>query len=169
MGLVEALVNVIVAIVKLTIGVTFAVIAVHLGLKLFEKVTQIGSMKKLNIQHELEEGNAAVAIFMIGVVIAIAIVIRSGIASLSQLGEFNGFTIDFFLPIMAGFVQMLLAVVLAVLSIYISLWVLQRFMKGMDIIENIHSGNIAMAIAMAGIIISVAFVIEIAVAGISPF
>jgi uncharacterized membrane protein YjfL (UPF0719 family) len=158
--------NVALAITKVMLGVILAVIAVNIGLVLFEKITHMGKMGKLEILKELENGNAAVAILMIGVVLAIAIVIRSGIVSLTAL-EVTEFWV-FFASVTWGFAQMLISIGISIVSIYLALWVLKRFMEEKDIINDIKDGNIAMGIVIAGIVISIAFIIEASVAGISP-
>jgi uncharacterized membrane protein YjfL (UPF0719 family) len=165
MDLFQGTLEVLLAIIKVLIGVVLAVVAVNIGLVFFEKITQMGKMGELNILKELEEGNAAVAILMVGVVLAIAIVIRSGIASLVEIPSFN---IDYAWNVVWGFSQMILSVVLSIVSIYLALWVLKRFMEGKDIIKDIKEGNIAMGIVISGIVISIALIIEISVAGITP-
>jgi uncharacterized membrane protein YjfL (UPF0719 family) len=161
----ESVLNVMMAITKVLIGVVLAVVAVNVGLVLFEKITHMGQMGKLEILKELENGNAAVAILMIGVVFAIAIVIRSGILSLTNISTFDE---NYFWNVVWGFAQMLISILISIISIYLALWVLRRFMEGKDIISDIKDGNIAMGIVIAGIVISIAFIIEASVAGISP-
>ena len=165
MATMETALEVLGALIKILIGVVLAVVAVNIGLFLFEKITQMGKMGELNILKELEDGNAAVAILMIGVILAIAIVIRSGIVSLTQITIFD---MNYIWSVVWGFVQMILSIVIAIASIYLALWVLRRFMEGKDIIYDIKQGNMAMGIVIAGIVISIAFIIEAAVAGISP-
>jgi uncharacterized membrane protein YjfL (UPF0719 family) len=165
MALLDGTLEVLLAVIKVLIGVVLAVVAVNIGLVFFEKITQMGKMGELNILKELEEGNAAVAILMVGVVLAIAIVIRSGITSLVEIPSFD---VDYAWNVVWGFSQMILSVVLAITSIYLALWVLKRFMEGKDIIGDIKDGNIAMGIVIAGIVISIALIIEISVAGITP-
>ncbi|MEE9151660.1 MAG: DUF350 domain-containing protein [Thermoplasmata archaeon] len=165
MAFIDILLQITGAVIKILIGVVLAVLAVNIGLILFEKITQIGEMGKLNILKELEEGNAAVAILMIGVILAIAIVIRSGIVSLTEIEIFDW---NYIWNVVWGFAQMLISIMLAIISIYLALWILRRFMEGKDIIGDIRDGNIAMGIVIAGIVISIAFIIEASVAGISP-
>ena len=166
MAFAENVLEVMLAITKVMLGVILAVIAVNIGLVLFEKITHMGQMGKLDILKELENGNAAVAILMIGVVLAIAIVIRSGIVSLTAL-EVTEFWL-FVASVTWGFAQMLISIGISIVSIYLALWVLRRFMEDKDIISDIKDGNIAMGIVIAGIVISIAFIIEASVAGISP-
>ena len=165
MAVMDNFLEVLLAIVKVLIGVVLAVIAVNIGLVLFEKITHMGKMGELNILKELENGNAAVAILMIGVVLAIAIVIRSGILSLTSISSFDA---AYAWNVAWGFAQMLISILISIISIYLALWVLKRFMEGKDIIKDIKDGNIAMGIVIAGIVISIAFIIEASVAGISP-
>ena len=165
MDLLEGTLEVLLVVIKVFMGVVLAVVAVNIGLVLFEKITQMCKMGELNILKELEEGNAAVAILMVGVILAIAIVIRSGIASLVEIPSFD---IDYAWNVVWGFAQMILSVVLSIISIYLALWVLKRFMEGKDIIGDINNGNIAMGIVIAGIVISIALIIEISVSGITP-
>ena len=165
MAVMDNFLEVLLAIVNVLIGVVLAVIAVNIGLVLFEKITHMGKMGELNILKELENGNAAVAILMIGVVLAIAIVIRSGILSLTSISSFDA---AYAWNVAWGFAQMLISILISIISIYLALWVLKRFMEGKDIIKDIKDGNIAMGIVIAGIVISIAFIIEASVAGISP-
>jgi uncharacterized membrane protein YjfL (UPF0719 family) len=165
MTFVDTGLEILLAVTKLCIGVILAVVAVNIGLVFFEKITQMGQMGKLNILKELESGNAAVAILMVGVVLAIAIVIRAGIVSLIAIPRFD---LEYAWNVAWGFAQMILSIALSIMSIYLALWVLKRFMEGRDIIGDIKDGNIAMGIVIAGIVISIAFIIEISVSGITP-
>jgi uncharacterized membrane protein YjfL (UPF0719 family) len=165
MEFVDVLLEIAGAVIKILIAVILAVLAVNIGLFLFEKITKIGEMGELDILKELEDGNAAVAILMIGVILAIAIVIRSGILSLTEIESFDG---DYIQHVVWGFAQMIISIMLSIISIYLALWILRRFMEGKDIIGDIKQGNMAMAIVIAGIVISIAFIIEAAVANISP-
>lgn len=165
MAFIDVLLEITGAVIKILIAVILAVLAVNIGLVLFEKITQFGEMGKLNILKELEKGNAAVAILMIGVILAIAIVIRSGILSLTEIERFN---LSYVWNVVWGFAQMIISIMLSIISIYLALWILRRFMEGKDIIGDIKDGNIAMGIVIAGIVISIAFIIEAAVANISP-
>jgi len=165
MAFIDVLLEIAAAVIKILIAVVLAVLAVNIGLFLFEKITKIGEMGELDILKELEDGNAAVAILMIGVILAIAIVIRSGILSLTEINIFNW---DYFWNVVWGFAQMIISIMLSIISIYLALWILRRFMEGKDIIGDIKQGNMAMGIVIAGIVISIAFIIEAAVANISP-
>jgi uncharacterized membrane protein YjfL (UPF0719 family) len=165
MAFVDVLLEIAGAVIKILIAVILAVLAVNIGLFLFEKITKIGEMGELDILKELEDGNAAVAILMIGVILAIAIVIRSGILSLTEINIFDW---KYIWHVVWGFAQMIISIMLSIISIYLALWILRRFMEGKDIIGDIKQGNMAMGIVIAGIVISIAFIIEAAVANISP-
>ena len=107
----------------------------------------------MDILKELEDGNTAVAILLIGVILAIAIVIRSGILSLTEINIFDW---KYIWHVVWGFAQMIISIMLSIISIYLALWILRRFMEGKDIIGDIKQGNMAMGIVIAGIVISLA-------------
>ena len=165
MEFIDVLLEIAGAVIKILIAVVLAVFAVNIGLFLFEKITKIGEMGELDILKELEDGNTAVAILLIGVILAIAIVIRSGILSLTEINIFDW---AYIWHVVWGFAQMIISIMLSIISIYLALWILKRFMEGKDIIGDIKEGNMAMGIVIAGIVISIAFIIEAAVANISP-
>ena len=64
---------------------------------------------------------------MIGVILAIAIVIRSGIVSLTEITIFD---MNYLWGVVWGFAQMIISIAIAIVSIYLALWILKRFMEG---------------------------------------
>jgi len=67
-----------IAIVQLVLGVLFAVGAIYLALTVLDKFT-----RELEEFGELRKGNVAVALEMAGVIIAVALIIQSGIAGIT--------------------------------------------------------------------------------------
>ena len=67
-----------IAIVQLVLGVLFAVGAIYLALTVLDKFT-----RELDEFGELRKGNVAVALEMAGVIIAVALIIQSGIAGIT--------------------------------------------------------------------------------------
>jgi uncharacterized membrane protein YjfL (UPF0719 family) len=64
-------------------------------------------------------------------------------------------------------VQLLLGIVLAVVAIYLALYILDRLTKGVEEFEELKKGNVAVALEMAGVIIAVAVIIQSGVIGIT--
>jgi uncharacterized membrane protein YjfL (UPF0719 family) len=75
---VDGLIAISVAIIQLVLGVLLAIGAIYLALNIFDKFT-----KELQEFEELKKGNVAVALEMAGVIIAVALIIQSGIVGIT--------------------------------------------------------------------------------------
>ena len=74
-GSVDAIVG---GIVQLLISLVLAVVAIYLALSIFGRVT-----KGIDEEAELRRGNVAVAVLLSGFLIAVSLVIQSGVSSIS--------------------------------------------------------------------------------------
>jgi len=75
---VDGIVVIIVAIVQLVLGVLLAVGAIYLALSVLDRFT-----RELAEFEELKKGNVAVALEMAGVIIAVSLIIQSGITGIT--------------------------------------------------------------------------------------
>jgi len=75
---VDGLMVVGVAIVQLILGIVLAVGAIYLALNILDKLT-----KSVEEFEELKKGNVAVALEMAGVIIAVAVIIQSGVIGIT--------------------------------------------------------------------------------------
>ena len=158
--------NIAVGLVQLVVSIVFAVLALYIGFALHSKMTHT-----TDTERELLHGNVAVAIIVAAVFIAIAIVVESGVSGLA-VGIDRGFEIGIFtgdgmLMVGVALVQLIIGIVLAVGAISLALLVLEKLASGMKIFEELRKGNIAVALAMAGVIIAVAVIIQSGVLGIT--
>ncbi len=67
-----------IAIIQLVLGVLLAIVAIYLALTILDKLTT-----GLHEFEELKKGNVAVALEMAGVIIAVALIIQSGIVGIT--------------------------------------------------------------------------------------
>jgi uncharacterized membrane protein YjfL (UPF0719 family) len=67
-----------VAIIQLILGIVLAVGAIYLALNILDKLT-----KGVEEFEELKKGNVAVALEMAGVIIAVAVIIQSGVIGIT--------------------------------------------------------------------------------------
>lgn len=67
------------AIIQLLIGIGLAVAAIYLALKVLDRMT-----KGVDEFKELEKGNVAVALEMAGVIIAVALIIQTGVLGITS-------------------------------------------------------------------------------------
>lgn len=75
---VDGMIAISVAIIQLVLGVLLAVGAIYLALNILDKLT-----KGVEEFEELKKGNVAVALEMAGVIIAVALIIQSGIVGIT--------------------------------------------------------------------------------------
>jgi len=75
---VDGLIVIAIAIIQLILGVLLAIGAIYLALSILDKLTQ-----GIEEFEELKKGNVAVALEMAGVIIAVALIIQSGIVGIT--------------------------------------------------------------------------------------
>ncbi len=154
----QMIIGVGVGVLQLVVGLVLAIASIYLGLALFGKFT-----KGIDEEEELKKGNVAVGILMAAIILSIANVVQSGVVGLT-----GALTIGFSLnAIIAGIIQLLVGIALAVVAIYMAINVLDKITKNIDEMEELKKGNVAVAILMAGVLIAVSFVVQAGVSGIA--
>ncbi len=157
----------VVGIIQLVIAIILAVIALYIGFSVLGRIT-----KGIEEEKEIARGNAAVGILVASVFIAIGIVVQSGVAGVSKglstaLNAGDLLSLQGIMPIILAILQLILGIVLAIAAIYLALNVLDRLTKGIEEFEELKKGNVAVALEMAGAIITTAIIIQSGVMGIS--
>jgi uncharacterized membrane protein YjfL (UPF0719 family) len=160
------IVNAVVGIIQLVIAIILAVVALYIGFSVLGKIT-----KGIDEQKEIAKGNTAVGILVASVFIAIGIVVQSGVSGIS-VGISQAMKAGFLSPvgiaiIFVSIVQLILGIVLAIVAIYLALNILDKLTKGIEEFEELKKGNVAVALEMAGVIITVAIIIQSGVMGIT--
>jgi uncharacterized membrane protein YjfL (UPF0719 family) len=72
-----------------------------------------------------------------------------------------------FLALAAGVIQLILGIIFAVASIYIALKVIDKLTPRIPLFEELKKGNVAAALAMAGVTVTTAIIIQSGVLGIT--
>lgn len=161
-------INAVVGIIQLVIAIILAVVALYIGFSVFGKIT-----KGIDEQKELAKGNTAIGIIVASVFFAIGIVVQSGVAGISsgikaaQASAGGILSAGGLLAIGMGLLQLILGIVLAIASIYLALNILDKLTKGIEEFEELKKGNVAVALEMAGVIITTAVIIQSGVQGIT--
>ncbi len=160
------IVNAVVGIIQLVIAIILAVVALYIGFSVLGKIT-----KGIDEQKEIAKGNTAVGILVASVFIAIGIVVQSGVSGIS-VGISQAMKAGLLSPvgiaiIFVSIVQLILGIVLAIVAIYLALNILDKLTKGIEEFEELKKGNVAVALEMAGVIITVAIIIQSGVMGIT--
>lgn len=160
------IINAVVGIIQLVIAIILAVVALYIGFSVLGKIT-----KGIDEEKEIAKGNVAVGILVASVFIAIGIVVQSGVSGISigisqamKAGIMSGTGIAI---IVVSIVQLILGIVLAIVAIYLALNILDKLTKEIEEFEELKKGNVAVALEMAGVIITVAIIIQSGVLGIT--
>lgn len=74
----DGILAIVVAVVQLLLGIVLAVVAIYLALNILDRLT-----KGVEEFEELKKGNIAVALEMAGVIIAVAVIIQSGVIGIT--------------------------------------------------------------------------------------
>jgi uncharacterized membrane protein YjfL (UPF0719 family) len=159
-------INIGIGIIQLVCAVILAVLALYIGLSTFNRVT-----RDFPAESELSKGNTAVGIFIASVFAAIALVIESGVQGI-VIGAAKASSEGLFTP--AGFIdltfsvfQLVIAVFLAIGSIYLALSLFDRITGFVNMFGEIRNGNVAVAIVVAGMNLGIAVIIHSGVLGIT--
>src|SRR5574341_603 len=159
-------ISAVVGIIQLVIAIILAVVALYIGFSVLGKIT-----KGIEEEKEIAKGNAAVGILVASVFIAIGIVVQSGVAGvsagLSTAWSVGFLTTEGILAIILGILQILVGIGLAIDAIYLALNILDKLTKGIEEFEELKKGNVAVALEMAGVIITTAIIIQSGVLGIT--
>ena len=153
MALADQLVLVGLAIVRLVFAIVFAVVAIYMASSVLGLLT-----KEFKEWDEIKKGNVAVAIYMAGIFISIATIIGPGVTGLFVRLDL--------LAIVWGFVQLIIALALAVTAQFVGLSILNRLTKDVDEWMELKKGNVAVALVMAAVVIAIAAVVSQGVASL---
>lgn len=158
----EILVQLIIALVQLVAGLVFAMGAVYIALKMFDKFTY-----NLDEWKEMKKGNVAVGILFGGVILSISIILESGVSALTKAIVPGMDPTVLLIAFTLGLLNLLISVAASVISIYVAIRVLDWITIDIDEMAELRKGNAAVAIMMTAVLISVSFVIRGAVSAIT--
>lgn len=166
MVIVEATTKIILGFVQLAIGLGLAMASIYLGMRIITRLTK----GRIDPEPELAKGNKAIAVFTLGMIVAIAIVISGGIAGLTTAITSlppGGDALAYLRAVGGGLVQLIFGIVFAGISITVGLTMWDRITKEIDEIEELKRDNLAVGIVLAGVLIAVAIVIQSGISSLS--
>lgn len=151
---------------QLVISLIFTVLALYLGFAILKRITL-----EMTAELELARGNTAAGILVASVFTGIALVVQSGVSGITigiNKALVSGpLSPDGFVAIGTATLQLILGIILAVVSIWLALRILDRLTGSTPNFEEIKRGNVAVALEMAGMIITVAVIVQSGVIGIT--
>src|SRR5690349_14351469 len=162
-GLVGALLGLLLGVIQLVIGLSIAAFAINQGFAIVGRM-----LEGINIWSEVKKRNVAVAALAAGVVIAYTNVIGSGIESMTR-GVGNLANLDWgagLSAIVGGVISLIVSISVASFAITVTFRVMDKLTTDIDEKEEFRTGNVAIGVVYAGIMIGVSSLIAAGVSGI---
>ena len=148
------MVNLFLSGTQFVISVIVAAAAAYLSIWLFDRTT-----RTIDEWNELRKGNLAVGVVLGAIVVGVGIVLRPALAPLALNLDATPLDAVAYRILLHG-LQVIVGLVLAVVSIGLSLWVFTRLTGAIDEWAEIGRGNVAIAAVLAGVIVATALIIS---------
>ena|SRR3989344_667693 len=140
---------------KLLSSVLLAVGSIYIGLKSFDKLT--AGIDELS---EIRKGNAAVGVFFISILLSIAILIRPGVAEFAA-GIEPGYSLNLMAVLaLINITKLAFSLMVAIIAVFCAFSLLDRITRNIDEVHELRKGNVAIALLIAGLMLSVSYVVE---------
>jgi uncharacterized membrane protein YjfL (UPF0719 family) len=144
------------SLAQLAIAVVLSAIAAYLAFYLFQWFT-----RDLDEWEELRQRNPAVGIVLGAILVAVAIVLRPALTVSTATWDVGGDL--FFRVLLAEALQLAVGLVLAVVTLALALYLFAGLTRGIDEVEELKRGNLAVAGLLAGVVVGVGLLVSQAV------
>ena len=150
------------ALAQLVVAILLAVLAAYLGVALFEWTT-----RRINEWAELLKGNVSVGMVLGAIAIAVAIILRPATqVSVTEAWDVGQAMLPLYV-LLTEAIQIFVGIVLAVVSIWLSLALFGRLTGQIDEMAELEKYNRAVATLLVGVILAVAILVATAVENLS--
>lgn len=150
------------AVIALFVSLWLAMKAVEMAISMFDKVTE-----GIDEWEELKKGNTAVGILMAAVILAVGNIISSSVTGLTGALMHPTFEVAFVLKVVVAVINLVIGLWIGTYVIGLAIKILDKMTKNIEEMKEIAKGNVAVAIMVAGVLISVSVVVGQGVEGIS--
>ena len=157
MALKAFLIGLLVALVQFFLGLVFSVTALSAGLSLLDRLTRGYEEWEL-----IKKGNVAVGVLYGMVALSIIIIIEPSLVA-TVLAVHAAMLEAAWLAFLLHLLVFVIALLMAVLSIYTSLRVINSITADVDEFGAIMKGNVSMAVLVGCMVLGVSFVIRTAI------
>lgn|GEM_PF-981658 len=141
---------------QLAVALILSAVAAYLTFFLFQLFT-----RNLDECDALRQGNTAVGLVLGAMLIAVAIVLRPAIVVSPSVWDVGR---DFFFRVLlAQVLQLVVGMFLAVITLTAGLYLFSALTRGIDEVEELGKGNMAIAGLLAGVVISMGLMVAQAV------
>jgi uncharacterized membrane protein YjfL (UPF0719 family) len=145
---------------QLVAAIVLSAVAAFLAFYLFQLFT-----RDLDEWQALREGNAAVGLVLGGMLIAVAIVLRPAMVPPTPALDVGN--TGFFQALLTVAIQWAVGLVLAVITLTLALYLFAALTRGINEVEELRKGNLAIAGLLTGVVIAVGLMVSQAVGQIT--
>jgi uncharacterized membrane protein YjfL (UPF0719 family) len=150
------------SLVQLVVAVFLSAITTYLAFYLLQRFS-----RGLDEWAELRRGNAAVGLVLGSIVVAVAIILRPALLVDSAAWDVGRDL--FWRVLLAEALQLAVGLILAVGALILALYLFAGLTRGIDEIEELKQGNLAIAALLAGVSLAVSLLVSQAVGQILAF
>lgn len=143
-------------LIQLAVALLLSGIAAYLAFYLFQWFT-----RDLDEWEELRSGNTAVGLVLGSMLVSVAIVLRPAFVLNTVPWDIGSTTLV--QALLAEAVQLAVGLVLAVISLTLSLYLFAALTPRLEEVEELRNGNLAIACLLAGVMIAVGLMVSQAV------
>ena len=151
--------QVLLGLAQLAIAIILGAVVAFLSFYLFQWFT-----RNLDEWEELRQGNPAVGIVLGAIVISVALVLRPALTVETQTWDAGHHV--YVQTLLAEALQVAIGLFLAVLAIGLALLIFAALTRGIDEIEELIKGNLAVGGLLAGVVLGVGMMVSQAVSQI---
>lgn len=148
--------QILVGLAQLAIAIVLGAIVAFLSFYLFQRFT-----RDLDEREELRRGNPAVGIVLGTILVSVALVLRPALAVETQTWD-AGHQV-YVQTLLAEALQVAIGLFLAVLSLGLALLIFAALTRGIDEIQELKNGNMAVGGLLAGVVLAVGLMVSQAV------
>jgi uncharacterized membrane protein YjfL (UPF0719 family) len=144
------------SLAQLVVAVFLGAITAYLAFYLFQWFS-----RGMDEWAELRQANPAVGVVLGSIVVAVAIVLRPALSVNSAAWDVGG---DLFVRVLlAEALQLAIGLVLAVGTLTLALYIFAGLTRGIDELEELKKGNLAIAGLLAGVVLGISLLVSQAV------
>jgi uncharacterized membrane protein YjfL (UPF0719 family) len=141
---------------QLVVALVLSAVATYLTFYLFQWFT-----RDLDEWQELRQGNPAIGVVLGAILIAVALILRPALSV--NTASWDVGTERFLQIMLAEAVQLAVGLVLSVLILALVLYLFAALTRGIDEVQELKRGNLAVAGLFAGVVIAAALLVSQAI------
>jgi uncharacterized membrane protein YjfL (UPF0719 family) len=144
------------SLVQLAVALVLSAVAAFLAFYLFQWFT-----RNLDEWEALRQGNPAVGVVLGAILISVAIVLRPALVVNTTMWDVGNTLM--FRVLLAEALQLAVGLILAVVTLALALYLFTALTRGIDEVQELKKGNLAIAGLLAGVVIGVGLMVSQAV------